>query len=147
MKNGFDDIDKSDTSSSNQYKLKYKKEDSIGFRYSKYKESFITNEKKTFLQPDQQSWCTKFKKQTALMTWKNYLVASRNPKLALFQIITPIFICVLLVVLQQIMNIYNSIYVIDNPDNYNLSTLDKCLNPSDCVTIGYAIIVRLFNLE
>ena len=147
MKNDYDDMDKSDTSSMNQYKLKYKKEDSIGFRYSKYQESFITNDKRTILQPEKQNWCNKFTKQTRLMIWKNYLVALRNYKLSLFQIITPIFICLLLVVLQVIMNVYNSLYINKNPGVIPINKIDKCVNPSDCITIGYALIVTSINIE
>jgi hypothetical protein len=147
MKKDYEEIEKSDTSSNNQYKLKYTKEDSIGFRYSKYQESFITQEKRSFLKHEKQSWFSKFIKQTRLMTWKNYLVSSRNYKLTLFQIFTPIFICLLLVLLQIVLNIYNTLYVNKNPNIIPISNIRKCSIPSDCVTIGYALIVHIINLE
>jgi hypothetical protein len=79
--------------------------------------------------------------QIRLMTWKNIIVFRRNLKQTLFTILTPIVICLMLVFLQQLVIAYKSDYVSLNPENIELNSLTKCVNPHDCITVGIGIIV------
>jgi hypothetical protein len=76
------------------------------------------------------------------MIWKNYLVFSRNLKLTLFQLFTPIFICLLLVLIQFLVDNWNKDFVDKNPSPIPLDNIKKCEYPQDCTTIGYGIIVK-----
>ena len=44
-------------------------------------------------------------KQFKLLIWKNWLIFRRNPRSSMFQIITPIFICLYMLLLQNVLNI------------------------------------------
>jgi hypothetical protein len=151
------------TDTSQIYQLKYNNvegDSGIGFKYSRYRDSNATdtelgqknkksNSKKNSLTNNKKKssfFCSgKFCKQTKLMTWKNYLVFSRNIKPTVFQIFTPVFICLILVVLQILVNNFNSSFVNMDPVPVRLENLQKCMYPSDCATIGYGIIVS-FNI-
>jgi len=74
------------------------------------------------------------------MIWKNYLVFKRNPKQTFFQIFTPIFICLLLFFLQNILNKYNTSFINRDPEIQELKSIERCRAPQDCTTIGYGII-------
>jgi hypothetical protein len=133
--------------SSHQYRLKFN-EDVSGFRSDKYNDSLLTHDDKQTNEPE--GGCcpnSKFWKQTKLMTWKNYLVFRRNYKQVLFQILVPISICILLVILQKIVDVYNSYFIDRNPESRVLQNLLRCEVPEDCVTIGYGLIVIYINLE
>ena len=133
-------------SSKHNYKLKYKNEDSVGFRESRYKDSLLTSTIGSS-NINQKSYFSRFFKQSKLMIWKNYLVSTRNYKPTLFQLITPIAICILLICLQYTLDVYNSHFINKDPEIIELKNVSKCLYPDDCTTIGYGIIVRYFNIE
>jgi hypothetical protein len=137
---------------SNIFQLKYSNhgdESGVGFKYSKYRDSNATeNEintnKKFKIQNNKKNteYCGRILcKQTRLMIWKNYLVFSRNIKPTIFQIFTPIFICIILVFLQVLVNNFNSSFINKEPIQIHLENLHRCEYPSDCATIGYGIIV------
>jgi hypothetical protein len=127
--------------SSHQYRLKIS-DDISGFRQSKYNDSLLSDLNKVEQKPE--GGCcpeNKFWKQTKLMTWKNYLVFKRNYKQVLFQILVPISICILLIILQKIVDVYNGYFIDKDPVARTLEKLHKCVAPEDCVTIGYGLIV------
>jgi len=153
-------ISEDNTDNSQIYQLKinnHQDESAIGFKYSRYRESNATDtevfnnynlkdNKKNKNNPF--SFCgKKFFKQTKLMTWKNYLVFSRNIKPTIFQIFTPVFICLILVILQILVNNFNSSFINKNPIPKNLENLQKCMYPNNCTTVGYGIIVSSFYLR
>lgn len=150
IKDNSSDKDRNVThNSSHILQLKYNNpegDNSIGFRYSKYKDSEISrldvnsNLEETSI--NKSNCCNgSFWKQTRLMTWKNYLVFSRNIKPTIFQLTTPIAICIILVLVQSLMDNFTEGFINKNPELIPIS-LDKCLYPSNCTTIGYGIIVN-----
>lgn len=148
------------TETSHIYQLKYDNpegDSGIGFKYSRYRDSNLTdtelgmkskrsNANRKNLNNTKKNnsvFCNgKLCKQTKLMTWKNYLVFSRNIKPTVFQIFTPVFICIILVILQVLVNNFNTSFVNKNPTSKPLENLHKCMYPEDCATVGYGIIVR-----
>jgi hypothetical protein len=116
----------------------------IGFRYSKYKDS--DNSKSDFPtdseSPSNKNTSGGFLKQTRLMTWKNYLVFSRNIRPTMFQLLTPVMICFLLLFLQSLVNNFTKGLENKNPEEIPLKSINKCKYPEDCTTIGYGIIVK-----
>lgn len=151
------------TDTSQIYQLKYNNlegDSGMGFKYSRYRDSSATDTesgaknknsttKENLTNKNKSSvFCGgKFCKQTKLMTWKNYLVFSRNIKPTVFQIFTPVFICIILVVLQILVNNFNSSFINMDPVPTHLDNLHRCLYPSDCATIGYGIIVNLIYIQ
>jgi hypothetical protein len=133
--------------SSHILQLKYNPEgdSSIGFRYSKYKDSSSSRTSSSVFDDsnsNKRTCCTgKICKQIRLMTWKNYLVFSRNLKPSLFQLFTPVIICLILLLLQGLVSSWSTGFINKNPDLIPLNAIDKCLYPNDCTTIGYGIIV------
>jgi len=115
----------------------------IGFRYSKYKD---TDNSKCDPPVDSRSQSKKtsggFFKQTRLMTWKNYLVFTRNIRPTIFQLLTPVMICILLLFLQGIVDNFSKGLENKNPEIIPLKNINKCKYPEDCTTIGYGIIVK-----
>lgn len=75
--------------------------------------------------------------QTRLLMWKQYLVFTRNLKSTLFQVFTPVFICIFLVLLQQLANYSMSTMVIKTPSVLESTKIPKCYG-SDCITLGIA---------
>jgi hypothetical protein len=131
------------------FRLKYNNPDgdtSIGFKYSKYKDSMIEKVKEQdkikFVKPT--SYELICCKQTKLMTKKNFLVLFRNSKPTMFLMLTPIGVCLILLFLQLICNDFTQSYINKNPEPFYLSNLNKCEYPNDCTTIGYGIIVLIF---
>jgi hypothetical protein len=141
-----DDFKDKTNNSSNLFVLKYdsEEESSAANRYSKFQNSIIGKPVKN---PREQplrkkpSYLRLCFKQTKLMLWKNYLVFKRSLKSTIFQIITPILICSLLLFLQILMNYYSSNVKNLNPDVVKLNNLERCTYPEDCTTIGYGLIV------
>lgn len=119
----------------------------VGFRYSKYRDSVKEEESSASLEYDivdqRESTCckSKFWKQTRLMTWKNYLVFRRSLKPTIFQLLTPVGICMILLMLQSIVNNFSQGFVNKDPEVIPLNSLNKCAYPDDCTTIGYGVIV------
>jgi hypothetical protein len=134
--------EKADISSSHQYRLKMQ-DDTSGFRASKYKDSLLSNDYREEVAVEEGGLCpnNKFWKQTRLMTWKNYLVFKRNYKQVLFQLLVPVSICILLIFLQKVVDLYNSYFIEKNPLTRQLNNIGRCQIPEDCVTIGYGLIV------
>lgn len=136
--------------SSHIMQLKYNNpegDSSIGFRYSKYRDSDASKNEldSDFLQKNIDRKAATFWKQTKLMTWKNFLVFSRNLKPTIFQMLTPVIICLILLTLQGLVNNFSEDLIDKNPKIISLDKLEKCVYPEDCVTIGYGIIVNLYN--
>ena len=73
--------------------------------------------------------------QTHLLLWKQYLVFTRNLKSTLFQLFTPVFICIFLVLLQQLSNYSTSLMQVKTPDIVSMSKIPKCYG-SGCITVG-----------
>ncbi len=137
--------DKSPNTTQNLH-LKYNNpegDSTIGFRYSKYKDS--VNSKAEFAIDSDNSNAKKasggFFKQTKLMTWKNYLVFTRNIRPTLFQLFTPVAICLILLFLQSLVNNFSKGLINRDPEIITLKNINKCIYPDDCTTIGYGIIV------
>ena len=132
--------------SSNAFMLKYESgiETSPGLKYNTYKTSSkakIPKSLKDTNQRESQGCLSLFYKQTKLMMWKNYLVFTRSLKPTVFQLITPVLICLILLSLQGLMNIYSNNVKNLSPQVVNLHNLEKCRYPEDCTTIGYGLIV------
>jgi len=79
--------------------------------------------------------------QTKLMVWKNFLLFKRNFKLTLFQMITPVFICVMLIFMQQLTKYYTENTERRNPDINTLENMTRCYKPNNCTTIGFGVVV------
>jgi hypothetical protein len=115
----------------------------IGYRYSKYKDSIASNiQAKT---DDTEESLLEYEnsliKQIRLMTWKNFLIFTRNLKPTIFQMMTPILICILLVFIQMLVDNFAQGLINKNPEILKLNEIPKCKYPEDCITIGYGIIV------
>jgi hypothetical protein len=124
--------------------LKMNANDSIGFRYSKYQDSFTEKELEVSdatLRQHKLSSIDRFFMQTNLMIWKNYLIFLRNIKMTIFQLLTPIFICVLLILMQFILDEFSTGYINKDPELIPLENIAQCKFPDDCITIGYGIVV------
>jgi hypothetical protein len=133
--------------SSHVLQLKYTNpegDSSIGFRYSRYRDSEAgdKNLSKDIQIKSKLGCWGKFWKQVGLMSWKNWLVFSRNLKPTLFLFSTPVAICLLLILLQTLVNNFSEGLVNRNPDLIPLTNLDRCMYPNDCTTIGYGVIVK-----
>lgn len=88
--------------------------------------------------------CSTINKQTRLMIWKNYLVFRRNLKITGFQIAVPILICIILVLLNALVKMYSDDVIIIDPPINDLVQVERCLYPSDCITIGYALTIVIY---
>ena len=74
---------------------------------------------------------------TKVLVWKQFLVFTRNIRSTLFQVITPVFICVFLLVLQEFATYgFNSTTQVI-PDIFSLKNIPKCYG-SGCITLGVA---------
>lgn len=78
-----------------------------------------------------------FTLQVKLLLWKQYLLFSRNLKSTLFQIFTPVCICIFLVLLQQLATYSMSTMTDKHPPDLSLSKIPKCYG-SGCITLGIA---------
>lgn len=76
-------------------------------------------------------------KQFKLLIWKNWLIFRRNPRSSMFQIITPVFICLYMLLLQNVLNIGQDTDML-SPPTENINEITKCWN-KDCNTIGIAV--------
>ena len=89
---------------------------------------------------------SKFFHHTFLMLRKNYLIMRRNKKVTIFQWVSPILVCLLLVFWQSIANTITDITEIEPPITFP-EKISKCVPPEDsdskCTTIGYGIIVKI----
>jgi hypothetical protein len=137
-------------SSSNPFMLKYESdgESTAGLKIKKYtntsSEKVLKNSReKSKIQKS--GYASLLFKQTKLMLWKNFLVFTRSLKPTVFQLLTPILICIILVFLQILMNYYSKNVKNLNPEIVPLQNLEKCTYPEDCTTIGYGLIVKIFN--
>lgn len=138
------------TFNSTNFQLKYNNPDGDSnqeFRYSRYRDpdiSDINGRSPSDGNGNKGSCCygSEIWKQVKLMTWKNYLLFRRNLKPTIFCILTPVAICLVLVILQPIVNIYTEDLSNKNPDLIYLDKLDRCVNPKGCTTIGYGIAVN-----
>lgn len=121
----------------------YSSEDDISIVSSVAKNKFVTEiqEKPKFIN---QNFLSNAFGQTKLIIWKNYLVFSRNLKQTIFMLLTPIMICLILVILQAIIDKYTANGTIKNPDLLPLNKIPKCVIPEDCVTVGIGIIVNTY---
>ena len=72
--------------------------------------------------------------QTCLLLWKQQLVFRRNIKLLLFQVLTPLFICLFLVYLEHLAQVSLDHSEV-NPPKHSLNRLEACTGPQ-CVGIG-----------
>lgn len=70
-----------------------------------------------------------------VLIWKQFLVFSRNFKSTLFQIGTPVFICLFLLSLQQFATYAFTSTIDKNPDDISVSKVPMCYG-SGCITIG-----------
>lgn len=77
-------------------------------------------------------------KQIKILLWKNYLVSKRNLKSTLFQLLTPMCVCLVLYCLQSIFTDYTSSFVKYNPEQEQL-IVNKCTYPKDCVTVSFGL--------
>ncbi len=129
------------------YNLKYHNPegDSIGFRYSKYKDSFVSSNENKKNPPNEESINSEMYEkigQTRLMFWKNFLIFSRNAKTTIFQFFTPIGVCLLLLLIQALCTNFSQSIVNKDPQPVTLTNLTKCEYPDDCTTIGYGVISK-----
>ena len=85
-----------------------------------------------------------FYHQLKLMLWKNYLLFKRNIRLTIFQILTPILMCLMLIWMQSLTDTYNTIQEIREPEIKKLNNITRCIYPDDCTTIGYGIVVSRY---
>jgi len=137
-------------SSSNPFMLKYESdgESTAGLKIKKYtstssEKALKNSREKSKIQKS--GYASILFKQIKLMLWKNFLVFTRSLKPTVFQLLTPILICIILVFLQILMNYYSKNVKNLNPDIVPLEILEKCSYPENCTTIGYGIIVKIFN--
>lgn len=78
--------------------------------------------------------------QLKWLVWKNLMVAQRNRCSSLFQFLSPILVCLIVLGFQVLTNSVIGIKVV-NPPVYPIDTkLSKCYKPSNCTTIGYGIV-------
>ena len=87
----------------------------------------------------------KLLEHTSLMLKKNYLIMTRNKKITLFQLFSPVLICCLIIFWQYLANIITD-YAEINPEITPTSKISRCIAPefsnAECVTIGYGIAVN-----
>ena len=100
-------------------------------------DSPISNSSESLLNKSSQQKVNVFRLQTKLLMWKQYLIFTRNLKSTLFQVFTPVLICIFLVLLQQLANYSMSTMVVRTPDVLTLNSIPKCYG-TDCITIGIA---------
>lgn len=74
---------------------------------------------------------------TKVLVWKQFLVFTRNIKSTLFQVATPVFICLFLIMLQQFAAYAFSRNVTENPEVISIDKIPKCYG-SGCITLGIA---------
>ena len=72
--------------------------------------------------------------QTLLFLWKQHLIFRRNPKLLLFQLLTPIFISLFLLYLEHLAQVSLD-HSTTHPDIHSLNRLEPCTGP-DCFSLG-----------
>lgn len=76
--------------------------------------------------------------QLKLLLKKQYLIFSRNIKSTLFQIFTPVFLCIFLVCLQQLADYSMSTQIDKSPDVLTVDKIPKCYG-EDCITVGIGL--------
>ena len=97
-----------------------------------------------FNPPD--SYCSELTTHTSLMLKKNFLLFSRKKLFTLFILSTPILSCLLLSSIQFLCDHYSASFVNLNPHIVSLNEpLHRCVNPDDCLTIGYSILTKNSN--
>ena len=97
-----------------------------------------------FNPPD--SYCSELTTHTSLMLKKNFLLFSRTKLFTLFILSTPILSCLLLSSIQFLCDHYSASFVNLNPHIVSLNDpLHRCVNPDDCLTIGYSILTKNSN--
>ena len=69
------------------------------------------------------------------LMWKQFLVFRRNLKSTLFQLFTPLFICLFLLMLQQVAQISLKSMVNKHPSTESIQRIPKCWG-SGCITLG-----------
>ncbi|KAL4479229.1 hypothetical protein ABPG72_011441 [Tetrahymena utriculariae] len=78
-----------------------------------------------------------------LMMQKNFLIMKKNQKTTLFQLSSPLIVCVLLTIWQTLANNLTKITMIDNQIE-NVGALPKCIQGTgqleECITIAYGVI-------
>lgn len=79
-----------------------------------------------------------FKTQIRLLVKKQYLIFTRNIKSTLFQIFTPVFLCIFLVCLQQLADYSMSTQIDKDPPVLQVNKIPKCYG-SDCITVGIGL--------
>lgn len=99
--------------------------------------SFVGSNSNTILPKRYQSSFVVFFIHLRVLLWKQYLLFKRNIKSTLFQLLTPVFICIFLVCLQQFANYGFMNNVMPNPPVISVSKIPKCYG-SGCVTLGIA---------
>jgi hypothetical protein len=80
--------------------------------------------------------------QTKLLLFKNFLIFSRNLKNTIFHLCSPIIMCLIILLLQVILDNFSDDFINKEPKLVNVQKIPKCKIPVDCVTIGYGIIVN-----
>lgn len=92
--------------------------------------------------PKSTSFCISLRKrlkeillQIWILTWKNYLIYTRNKFTTILQICSPILVCIYMNLMQGIAS--NVIAKLDNPEPglYSMDRMDRCLG-QDCITLG-----------
>lgn len=79
-----------------------------------------------------------FRTQVKLLLHKQFLVFTRNFKSTLFQIFTPVFLCIFLVCLQQLADYSMSTQVDKHPSVFQVNKIPKCYG-SECITVGIGL--------
>ena len=90
---------------------------------------------------------SKFFLHITLLLNKNFIIIKRNKKVTLFQLLSPVLVCLLIIFWQTIANIVTE-YTEINPEISSPSKISKCISPEysslPCITIGYGIIVYIY---
>jgi hypothetical protein len=71
---------------------------------------------------------------------KNYILFTRNWKMGFYQLVTPIFFCLLLVAIQTLVSSFVDSKIIPDPPTTTLPPIPHCVGKG-CYTIVYGILV------
>lgn len=96
---------------------------------------------------EKRNYCCSFVNQVNTLLWKNFLLFSRNLKNTVFQILTPIFALLIVLLLQGLLVYFNKMFINRKADSVELQKLVNCkeYRSSDikrCRTIRYNIYSR-----
>lgn len=88
-----------------------------------------------------------FYAQVKVLLWKNFKIFSRKKKILLFMVLSPIIICMMLGLNEQVGRNYKEADILV-PKVTEIGNVHKCTNPewvtdpdeTACVTVGYSII-------